>query len=150
MTQMERDAAIAAGLAVVGVGGYLYWRTHRTVINPVQLPPTSTATSGSTTATGSQVVKTDLVYQRNCYSCLYFYRIVNHLSDGTTHDGGIAVRTKNKCAGLKHVKYVGLKYLTNHHSTYYKYAVYVYFTNGTRKQVDTIWHKGPITNFVCN
>lgn len=168
MTKNERDTAIAMGLAaVVGAGGYLYWRNHRTVTIPSPVPPTpqSSPTSSTTlpptphttphttmtTSTpGVHVVTTELKYQRNCYSCLYFYDVVEHLSNGTTRNAGVTVQAKDRCAGLKNVKYVGLKYLTNHNSTYYKYAVYAYFTNGTRKQVDTIWHKGKITQFVCN
>lgn len=113
---------------------------------PTATKPTATLTP-TTTQSGAHVVSTHLEYARNCYSCLYLYERVDTYSNGTTTRTPV-IKQLNACAGLP-VVYVGLVYLSNKNSTYYKYAVYAYLSNGTRKQIATYVHQGPVTKFVC-
>lgn len=115
--------------------------TTTTGATPSSTTPHHTPASSSS---GPKLVRIELQFQYNHYSCLYFYKKVGVYSNGTTKTLGMVAKQQNRCQGLPPIKYVYLRYLSNKQSVYYTYAVMAVFQNGSQKQVATYTHKGPV------
>lgn len=94
------------------------------------------------------VVSSQLVYVKNCFSCLYLYNQVDTYSDGT-HKTTPVVKRRGACAGLP-VTYVGLVYKANTNGGQtYVYNLYAKNAQGLNKFIGTYEHAGPVSSFTC-